>query len=136
MAPYRLIDELPGAKARRAPFSPLGLFFLTWFYWPVSVPFWFINWGRLGHPKPRGWTILGALLPFGLAIMLVANHVSIETVRTVGGVSKFGYAYALLFAQRPLHDAHLGRGGAKAAAWPLWIAALVGAVIQVATWGK
>ncbi|RYG65676.1 hypothetical protein EON80_16920 [bacterium] len=124
MASYRLIDEMPGTRQRKAPFSPLGLYFLTWLALPVAVPFWIINWGRLGHPEKRLIAALAGVAAFGLPILLYTMpSVSPSTYRFCKTLAMFAFSYFQLYGQRPLYELQLARGGKKAPAWPLWLAA-------------
>lgn len=133
MASYRLLDELPDTRKRKPPWSPLGLFFLTWVYLPLAVPFWVINWARLGHGERRLVCVLAAILAFALPIAVaVGFELNRDTARLGGTVAKFAFAYFQLFGQRPLYDAHLNRGGEKAPAWQIWLAVLAGVLIPLA----
>ena len=132
MASYRLIDELPDARKSRPPYSPLGLFFLTVFFFPFTAPFWVLNWGRLGRPEKRLITAIGSVIAFGVPILLVlAMGANKETAKIFTTLSKFAYAYILLYGQRPLYEAHVNRGGKASSSWPLWIAGLVSVVLYV-----
>lgn len=133
MASYRLLDELPDTRKRKPPWSPLGLFFLTWAYFPIAVPFWIINWARLGHSERRLVCILAAIATFAVPLIAaIAFELNRDTARLLRTVAKFAFAYFQLFGQRPLYDALLNRGGEKAPAWQLWLAALAGVLIQLA----
>lgn len=126
MASYRLIDELPDARKSRPPYSPLGLFFLTMFFFPFTAPFWVLNWGRLRRPEKRLITAIGSLIAFIVPILVLsAIGANRETSRIVGSLCKFLYAYILLYGQRPLYEAHVNRGGKASSSWPLWIGGVV-----------
>lgn len=130
MVSYRLIDELPDAKSKRPPWSPLGLFFLTWLWLPVGVPFWIFNWARLGQPEKRLATLGLGLSAFAVPFGLLAARVPLEATRFLATLAMMAFASFELWHQRPLYDAHLRRGAAKAAVWPLWVAALASAAGQ------
>ena len=131
MASYRLSDESPDAKRVRPPWSPLGLFFLTWLFLPASVPFWFLNWTRLGHGQKRILCLVAALGAFALPFLLAPLPIDRQTTRLLLTLAKFAFAYFQLYAQRPLYEAHLARGGAKAPAWILWATAIAVAALQI-----
>jgi len=63
---------------------------------------------------------------------LLGRGMELETARGANTIAKFAFAYFQLFGQRPLYNAHLHRGGQKAATWPLWVAAALAAAIQLA----
>jgi hypothetical protein len=134
LASYRLIDEMPGVKKRRPPYSPLGIFLITWLYLPLSAPFWIINWARLGYPEKRLLTGVMALAVFALPFvwLWLDRSANVGTVSTVYTMAQFAFAYLQLFGQRPLYQRHILTGGNKAGAWPLWVAAVVAVAIQVA----
>jgi hypothetical protein len=134
LASYRLIDEMPGAKKRRPPYSPLGIFLLTWLYLPLSAPFWIINWGRLGHPEKRLLTGVMAVAVFALPFVWLGFYrtADVGTISTAYTLGQFAFAYFQLYGQRPLYQRHILTSGEKAAAWPLWVTAVVAVAIQIA----
>jgi hypothetical protein len=132
MASYRLIDEVPDARQSRPPYSPLGLFFLTMFFFPFTAPLWVVNWGRLRRPEKRLITAIASVIAFVIPIaLLTALGANRETSRIVGTLCKFIYAYTLLYGQRPLYEAHVNRGGKSASSWPLWITGLISVVLYI-----
>lgn len=133
---YRIIDEVSTAhSARKPPWNPLALFFMTVLFAPVGAPLFALNWARLGQPEKRVlWLLVAiavAILPiiagFGLAFLGVRVEslpVDRQTARILVRAPVFVFAYLALNGQRPLFENEMARGARKSNSWPYWLLCL------------
>jgi hypothetical protein len=125
---YVLADERNQAQ-KKPPFSPTPLFFLSLFFLPLAVPFWIINWGRLGNYRMRilaaFFGVIGILLPFALAGLVISQEWKAENFRIVMQLYKGAFAFGMYFPMRDTFHLYIERGGKKAPIWPVVVAALL-----------
>jgi hypothetical protein len=125
---YVLADERNQVQ-KKPVFSPTPIFFLSIFFLPLAVPFWIINWGRLGNHKMRllagGFGIFGIVLPFLLAKLVLSQGWKSENLSFIMQFYRGLFALGMYLPMKDAIYHYVERGGKKAPIWPVAVAALL-----------
>jgi hypothetical protein len=126
---YRIIDE-GVIRPDKPPWSPVSLFWLTFWFGPVGALMFVLNWGRLGQPEKR-WRAAGMaaavlLLPMIVMVILLIFGQPLEQSvhRFIGALTRLLLAYYFLGQQQPAFRLQLLQGGRKGSTLMVWIACL------------